>query len=370
MPNEIATVNESSSLEVLPPAKAPSTGAVAMLREHAEIMATAYEFADFVCRSPMVPQRFLGKPQDATAAILYGSELGLTPMQSLQRVIPIHGMPSLEARTMVALLKNRGYKFKTLEQSDDRVTVEGHDLDGERHVSQWTIDRAIQAGYVPTPTANSQLRPGVQADWETVNRNGKTSVLGNMKYITDPQAMLKAKAQAEVCRDMAPDVLLGMPYTREDLESEQYQDPTPEPTRGTAPLTVEEILADDQVAAPPEPVEKAPAKRTRRTKPAAERREIRDADTCGMGDEAGPPQDPDPTTAEPEVPMVSGEALVGLNRLRLIEGFDDTDEGRAAWLDWLTSATARDITDNRQLTLAEANDIIKLLEESQKRDDS
>jgi hypothetical protein len=82
--------------------------------------------------------------------------------------------------------------------------------------------------------------------------------------------------------------------------------------------------------------------------------------------------EPDAPQGEPqtETVMASGETLVRLNQLRLLEGFDDTDEGRAAWLDWLTSAVARDITDNRQLTLAEANDIIKLLEESQKRDDS
>lgn len=250
--NEIARADQSSAIELLPPGQAPSAVARQMLVAHAEMMQTAWELASKMVNTRMVPARFFGKAEDATAAILYGAELGLNPIQSLQRVIPIHGMPSLEARTMVALLKAKGYRIRVLEQSDDSVTVEGFDLDGERYESTWTIERARRAGYVPEIDEKT-------GKYKT-NANGKLK--GNEKYITDPQAMLKAKAQAEVCRDMAPDVLMGISYTSEELESERWDNsalpaPAAVQRRGRpAAITVDEILDDAPAGRQPErPVE-------------------------------------------------------------------------------------------------------------------
>lgn len=220
-----------SALTVLPPKQRASSTAIAMLQEHNDLMEMAYSLAVKMCATQFVPQRFRGreKAADATAAMLYGMELGLNPIQSLQRVIPIHGQPTLEARTMVALLQARGYKVKTRDQSDEAVTVWGRDLDGEEYETTWTIERAKKARYVPIPASPDSLcRPEVDDDWVTVKKTWdgktKTTVVGNMKYITDPQAMLKAKAQAEVCREIAPEVLLGIGYAREDMESEYWGD--------------------------------------------------------------------------------------------------------------------------------------------------
>ncbi|WP_052336126.1 hypothetical protein [Mycobacterium canetti] len=238
MTAELDTINHGSSLTVLPPARAVAASVVAMLHEHAEIMQTAYKLADAVCHTAMVPDRFRGKPQDGAAAILYGAELGLNPIQSLQRVIPIYGSPTLEARTMVALLKARGYKIRTVAQSDDSVTVHGESPDGETAESTWTIQRAIKARYVP------------EIDERTgkYKTNSKGNLIGNEKYLTDPQAMLKAKAQAEVCRDLAPEILLGIAYTAEEMESEQR----PSQARSTDVVvdTIIEDLAAD--ARPPQ----------------------------------------------------------------------------------------------------------------------
>ena len=250
---DIDTVRESE-LTVFPPRQRASSTAIAMLQEHNELMEMAYGLAYKMVRTQFVPTRFQGedKAEDATAAMLYGMELGLNPIQSLQRVIPIHGMPSLEARTMVALLQAKGYKVKTRAQSDDSVTVWGKDLDGEEYETTWTIERATKAGYVPTPAGpDSEQRPNVKEDWAGERKQGRNGtyyvVHGNMKYITDPQAMLKAKAQAEVCREIAPEVLLGIGYSREDLESEQWGEDTGprtvQSTRGDA-LTVDEVTGD------------------------------------------------------------------------------------------------------------------------------
>lgn len=273
-----ALPDDTGTLEVLPPARAHASTAVAMLYEHAEVYNTAWKLAGQLVQTTMVPKRFFGKQKqgDATAAILYGSELGLNPIQSLQRVIPIHGMPSLEARTMVGLLKSHGFVFRVVEQSAEAVEVWGWepgtpkvfgtDPDDKLHFgkrinpdaeSRWTIQRAITAGYVPMPSSSdSKRRPDVDDDWVTVTKTfdgrSKKSVVGNMKYITDPQTMLKAKCQAEVSRELAPDVLMGIGYTREELESEDQRQFDRMDERGavpvrmtSAPVTVDEIFAEE-----------------------------------------------------------------------------------------------------------------------------
>lgn len=244
---DLATIDSPGALTVLPPAQPPSHAAKQMLMAHAEMMQTAWQLASKMCNTQMVPTRFRGKPEDGTAAILYGAELGLNPIQSLQRVVPIHGMPSLEARTMVALLKARGYRIKTTAKSDESVTVQGIDPSGDVYEATWTIERARLAGYVP------EIDPKT-GKYKT-NANGKLA--GNEKYITNPQAMLTAKSQSEVCREMAPDVLMGISYTSEDLESENWgsdlaQEQVRAPAGRGAAVTVDEIMTD-VAPAPPVP---------------------------------------------------------------------------------------------------------------------
>lgn len=289
---EISTDFAEIDGQLAPYTGTPSEQSLAALRQHVEAMALAHRLASGMVKTQLVPVRFRGKVEDATAAILYGMELGLTPIQSLQRVAVIHGMPTLEARTMVALVMRAGYMIWTEHTSDDSVTVAGSGPRGQAEEATWTIARADRAGYVPRPaTPDSQRRPEVESDWVTTTKTfdgrSKTSVLGNMKYITDPQAMLYAKAAAEVCRKLAPDVLLGIPYTVEDLESEGYGEVVAtrirpaRPARGVAALreravqaraetvdveTAHEVAADPAPAPAPEPAAKplTPAARKKR----------------------------------------------------------------------------------------------------------
>ncbi|AKF14480.1 RecT [Mycobacterium phage FlagStaff] len=291
---------DAGTLEVFPPAQMRRPTAVAVLHEHAEVYNTAWKLAGQLVRTTMVPKRFFGKQGDATAAILYGAELGLNPIQSLQRVVPIHGMPSLEARTMVGLLKASGYKVRTVEQSDESVTVVGRDHDGDEYSSTWTIARAQRAGYVPTPKPGvTNPDPNNDDDWVSVEKfwdgKRKVSVLGNMKYITDPQTMLKAKAQAEVCREMAPDVLMGISYSREDLESERFDEPERTAPAPANPVTEDEIFAEEVPLDEPKSSED-PDNPTPNPRPAAEQ-------ASAAQDEP----EPDPAPEPPEAPAGDAE---------------------------------------------------------------
>ena len=194
-----------------------------LLTRQAEAMGAAHKLATVLANTQMVPQIYRGKPDDAAAAILYGAEVGLKPQQALQQVFVVHGQPAIYARTMVALLKAKGYRFETVESTDEAVTVRATSPRGEVEEATWTIERAKKAGYT-----------------------------SNKKYSTDPQAMLYSKAASEVSRKIAPDVLLGIRYSAEDLELEQ-------PVRATATRTDRKggaraaLSAAAQQAAQPEP---------------------------------------------------------------------------------------------------------------------
>ena len=156
----------------------------------ADGLAAAHRIGSALCQTAFVPASFRGKPEEAAAAILYGDEIGLTPTQALQSVHVISGRPGLYARAMVALALSKGHEVWTVEKSDAKVTVAGR-RKGSTHVHEetWTTARAQKAGYTT-----------------------------NKKYSTDPQAMLYARAAADVVRQIAPDALAGLDYAVEELE--------------------------------------------------------------------------------------------------------------------------------------------------------
>jgi hypothetical protein len=194
-----------------PPALAPNAG-YSLIRETAAAMADAHAIAKAISNTDMVPKHFRGKPDDLTAAILYGATLGFDPMQSARQVFVIHGQAALYARSMAALVMAAGHEVWTVETTDTAVTVEGKRRGAARNErSTWTIERAKKAGYTD-----------------------------NAKYRTDPQAMLYAKALSEVCRKIAPDVLNGV-YAVEEMqmervESERVDQPTNQVDRMRAAL--------------------------------------------------------------------------------------------------------------------------------------
>lgn len=181
------------------------TQALQNLSLQAQAMGNAMQIAEAMCSTQMVPKAFQGKPADGAAAILYGAELGLNAIQSLQQIMVINGKPGIETRTAVALLMRHGYTIRTVETSDTSVTVEGIAPDGHVEQSTWDIERAKTAGYT-----------------------------SNKLYERIPQQMLYAKAAMEVARKIAPHVLMGIAYSSEELALEKE---IQAPVRATARRT-------------------------------------------------------------------------------------------------------------------------------------
>lgn len=156
----------------------------------AEAATAAHQLAKALSTTAFVPKHFQGNAADATAAILLGDELGLSPISALRSIYVISGQPALYARTMVALVMSHGHRIWTVEDTPTKVTVAGQRRGSDRVESAtWTTDRARKAGYT-----------------------------SNKKYDTDPQAMLYARAAGDVARKVAPDVLAGVAYTAEEIE--------------------------------------------------------------------------------------------------------------------------------------------------------
>lgn len=158
---------------------------------YVEKLHAAKAIADAVCSTALAPKQYRDKPADGAAAILYGDEVGMGALQSLQNIYVVHGTPGLSARAMVALVISRGHRVWTKVDTTDRVVVCGQRAGSDVvEESDWTIDRAKTAGYYQS---------------NRVNYEGK------------PQEMLYARAASVICRKVAPDALLGMSYSAEEL---------------------------------------------------------------------------------------------------------------------------------------------------------
>ena len=153
-------------------------------------MTDAMTLAKGLAGTAFVPTHFQGKPADTAVAIMKGAALGLDPVAALESIYVISGKPALYARTMVALTLSKGHEIWTESADANSVTVCGR-RHGTEHVerSTWDTQRAQTAGLTK-----------------------------NRQYSMHPEAMLYARAAADVCRRVAPDVLAGLSYGVEELQ--------------------------------------------------------------------------------------------------------------------------------------------------------
>lgn len=203
MSTELATYNGHTPA-VVEPQPEPISQSTTDLMAWAESAAAANSVAEGLARTCFVPKAFQGKPDDVTAAILAGNEMGLSPMAALNAFHVIGGKPGMYAVALRGLLQGRGHDIWTEESTDVRAIVCGRRRGSEQTERVvWTAERAVKAGF---PAKNPN-------------------------YKTQPQSMLLARATAECARLVAADALLGMPYSAEELADEADADAAPNTPR-------------------------------------------------------------------------------------------------------------------------------------------
>ncbi|GAB3251860.1 hypothetical protein [Kineosporia babensis] len=154
-----------------------------------------YKIADQICRTSFCPKPYQQKPFEATAAILAGSEVGLSPMAALKAFDVIQGQAAPRAITLRAIVQSRGHQIEVVEQSGVRAVVRGR-RQGETdwQTSTWDLDRARGL-----------------------------DLLGKDNWRKQPGAMLVARATSECARLVAADAILGIPYCAEELEDGVFE---------------------------------------------------------------------------------------------------------------------------------------------------
>ncbi len=205
----------------------------------------AYRLAANLAQAGLMPRDLRGKPPDVLAILLYGQDLGLSPMQSVQGIYVVEGRPSLSAQLWLALIRRAGHKVSVLEHTAETCTVHIVRGDtGEEHKATFTIGEAITANRVAMKDGKLWARSekGKPLPWELY-----------------PKAMLLARAVSACCRFIAPELALGF-YSEDEVEeiAEREQVPSvrveqPEPEQPAEPEQVKAEVADIEAEFAEEP---------------------------------------------------------------------------------------------------------------------
>jgi hypothetical protein len=189
----------------------------------------AFRFAKMVSQSDFAPKEFRGKPESCLLAIQHGSEVGLSPMQSLQSIACINGRPSVWGDAALALVIGSPVCEYV------RETVDG---EGDAMVASCEAKRR---GYEKA----SVVRFGV-ADAKKAGLWGKTG-----PWTQYSRRMLQMRARGFALRDAFPDVLRGL-VTAE--EAQDYPQAAGQESGHVRDLRTPDIVAATAVTAKPEPV--------------------------------------------------------------------------------------------------------------------
>lgn len=283
-----------------PPVADYQTRAVTRLAEWVQSADAAFNVATRLVESSFVPAQFRGKAIEATAAILAGTEVGLSPMAALRAFDIIQGQAAPKAITLRAIVQSHGHDMVLVESTETRCRMKGRrrGTDDWQMVS-WTIDRARNLGL----TSKDQ--------WKK-----------------QPGTMLVARATGELARLVASDAILGIGYSSEELSDgagfadvgDEADMPTPTPTRRMSRKPAPKETAVDELATEPDPE-----------------------------------QDGDGITDTQRRALFAAFTRAG---------FDTdarSAEGREARLDYLTNILARQVESTNDLTRAEASTALDAL---------
>jgi hypothetical protein len=131
----------------------------------------AFRFSKMVAASEFAPKDFRGKPESCMLAIQHGSEVGLSPMQSLQSIAVINGRPTIWGDAALALVQSSPVCEYVREYTEG---------EGDALVA---VCEAKRRGY-PAP-ATKATEEDLQKSRLSVNRTSDLGVLNVMRSKVD-----------------------------------------------------------------------------------------------------------------------------------------------------------------------------------------
>lgn len=154
----------------------------------------AMHLSGVLSQSSIVPSSYKGKSEDILVAIIMGSELGFSPIASLQNIATINGKPSIYGDAMLALVKNSPLCEDVIE-----TTFKGEKQEDSGAVC--TVKRKGMEPLTVTFTVGDAIRAGL---WKKAG-----------PWTQYPKRMLQMRARSFALRDAFPDVLRGLVATEE-----------------------------------------------------------------------------------------------------------------------------------------------------------
>ncbi len=175
-------------------------------------MDDAMRFATLVAASDFAPKDFRGKAESCLLAIQHGSEVGLSPMQSLQSIAVINGRPTIWGDAALALVQSSPvceYVVEHLEGEGDTLTA---------------VCECKRRGY-PSPTV-------VRFSMADAKRAGLAGKSG--PWAQYPSRMLQLRARGFALRNAFADALRGLITAEEAQDYPVAAAAAPAPHNATA----------------------------------------------------------------------------------------------------------------------------------------
>lgn len=293
----------------------------------AEEASQVHGIAKALAGTSFVPRVMQGKPDEITAAILFGRELNMDPMTALQTINVIQGRPTLTANAMRGMAMSHGVQFRLDESTETRCVMSARAPGQDQWTTvTWTIDQARKLGL--TSKDNWKNQPG---------------------------AMLIARATSQLCRLVAANVLIGLPYSAEemrDVEAEPELPAAPEQakTRKVSRQTYKAVVGEE----PP-------------LEPTPDFQERIDRDHAQLGGHEQPALESGYSTEDPEhrtnpEQLERPDGISPKTRAAVMAGFKDLGvTERANRLRLVSDVVRREVHSVNQLTEAEGRRVVAAL---------
>lgn len=162
-------------------------------------LAELREFARMVAGTDLVPRDYKGKPDMILVAMQMGSELGLSPMQSVQNIAVIGGRPAVWGDAMLALCRAHP------DFVDIKETIEG---EGDARTAVCVVCRRGQEPTIARFSVADAKRAGL---W------------GKNVWASYPDRMLQMRPRGFALRDAFADALKGLISAEEARDIETHE---------------------------------------------------------------------------------------------------------------------------------------------------
>jgi hypothetical protein len=197
-----------------------------------------FRLAELIHQSGCAPYQ-LKNAQAVAVVLLKGLEIGLMPMAALDCIGIINNKACLHSDGIPTLLWSRGFKIKEWYENEDNL---------DQCVAHCQITRPDGTPYEFKYSAKDAKENGLWDTREKVKRkvNGEwTEVRNDAPWFRFKKRMLRMRCRGWLARDVASDVLKGMPIFEEqadiELNRDEYKEVrSPEPKRVAAP-TIQDI---------------------------------------------------------------------------------------------------------------------------------